>query len=132
MKKNPRMLLTALICAAIVSAAGTTALAEDFQERGSAFIDRKGPNALMFDGHDFKRFAEQYMEVTSQTRFYNENGEPISFAGFKIPCQATILYKNRTSSPAPEAISVTVEYYRDDRPVDTQWNLPVMKPEKVH
>ena len=130
MMKHSYPLLLIALCAAILSVATAPAFADEFRERGTAFIDRKGPNALMFDGHGFKRFADRYMGVTSQTSFYDENGVPISLLDLKIPCQATIEYRKKLSSAVPEAISVTVEHYPGDRPVDTKWNLPVMKPER--
>ena len=122
------IVITAL-CAVILSTTISTAQAAGFRERGPAYIDRKGPNALMFDAHGFKHFVDRYMEVTSRTRFYDENGEPISFVDLKIPCRAQIEYRKKSSSLVPEAISVQVKYYRDNEPVDTKWNLPVMKPD---
>jgi hypothetical protein len=120
------------LCASILSTTVSVTQAAGFREKGPAYIDRKGPNALMFDAHGFKRFVDRYMEVTSRTRFYDENGEPISFADLKIPCRAQILYRKKSSSLVPEAISVKVIYYRDNGPVDNKWNLPVMKPDKPH
>ena len=131
MIKHSYLLLLIALCAGILLVATAPAFADEFREKGTAFIDRKGPNALMFDGHGFKHFADRYMEVTSQTHFYDENDNPISLLDLKVPCQATILYRKKPWSAVPEVISVNVENYRDDRPVDTKWNLPVMKPERL-
>ena len=120
------LLLTALMVG-ILSAAAPSAQAE-YREEGTAIIDRKGPNALMFDGHGFKGFVDRYMQVSRQTSFYDENGEPISLVDLKVPCQARILYRKKSSGEAPEAISVHVEYYPENRPLDTKMSLPVMKP----
>jgi hypothetical protein len=132
MKTKIYLLFIAALCAAILSTTVSVTQAAGFREKGPAYIDRKGPNALMFDAHGFKRFVDRYMEVTSRTRFYDENGEPISFIDLKIPCRAQILYRKTNSGAVPEAISVKVEYYRDNEPVDTKWNLPVMKPDLPH
>jgi hypothetical protein len=115
-----------VIC--ILSAAAPYAHAE-FREEDTALIDRKGPNALMFDGHGFKGFVDRYMQVSRLTSFYDENGEKISLVDLKVPCQARILYRKKTSGETPEAISVHVEYYPENRSLDTKFSLPIMKPE---
>ncbi len=127
MKKHLCLLLLVALCAGTLSITAAPAHAE-FREEGVALIERKGPNALMFDGHGFKHFVDRYMEVSSLTRCYDETGVQINFADLKFPCQARILYRIKNSGGMPEAISVRVEYYLDDRIVDAQWNLPFMKP----
>ena len=122
-------LLLVALEAGILSAAAPSAQAE-YREEGTALIERKGPNALMFDGHGFTGFVDRYMLVTSLTRFYDENGEPLSLVDLKVPCQARILYRKKSSGATPEAISVTVEHYFEDRPTETKLNLPVMKPKQ--
>ena len=121
------LLLVALVFG-ILSAAAPSAHAE-FREEGTALIDRKGPNALMFDGHGFKGFVDRYMQVSRLTRFYDENGEEISLVDLKVPSQARILYRKKNAGEAPEAISVHVEYYPENRLLDTKMSLPIMKPE---
>jgi hypothetical protein len=121
------LLLVALV-AGILSTAAPSAYAE-YREEGPALIDRKGPNALMFDGHGFKGFVDRYMQVSSLTRFYDENEQEISLVDLKVPCQARILYRKKSSGENPEAISVHVEYYPENRPLDTKMSLTVMKPE---
>jgi len=128
MIKHTYSLLLAALLIGIMSAAAPSAQAE-YREEGTALIERKGPNALMFDGHGFKGFVDRYMRVTSLTRFYDENGEPLSLADLKVPCQARILYRKKSSGENPEAISVYVEYYPENRPFDTKMSLPIMKPE---
>jgi len=128
MKKATYVMLLVVLCTGILMAVIPAAHAAEFREEGIALIESKGPNALMFDGHGFKSFVDRYMLVSTLTRFYDENGEQISLAALKIPCQAKILYRKK-SSGVPEAISVHVEHYRDDRPVSTQFSLPTMKPE---
>lgn len=128
MIKHIYSLLLVALCSGILSTAAPSAYAE-YREEGTALIDRKGPNALMFDGHGFTGFVDRYMQVSALTHFYDENGEPISLIDLKVPCQARILYRKKTSGEAPEAISVNVEYYPKNRPLDTKLSLPVMKPE---
>lgn len=128
MKKNVCSLLIVAICGCILAIAAPCAQAES-REEGPAIIDRKGPNALMFEGHGFTNFADRYMLVTNLTRFYDENGEPTTLTAFKIPCEATIQYRRQAKGGPPEAISVTVAHYFDDRPTDTQMNLATKKPE---
>jgi hypothetical protein len=130
MTKNIYSLLLVVLCAGILSVAMPNAHAAEYREEAIALIDRKGPNALTFDGHGFKGFVDRYMQVSALTHFYDENGEEISFANLKVPCQARILYRKKSSGGVPEAISVHVEHYREDRPIDTQWTLPRMKPEQ--
>jgi hypothetical protein len=128
MLKNLHILLLAALCAGILSAAAPTVHAE-FREKGIALIDRKGPNALMFEGHGLPSFSDRYMGVTRLTRFYDETGLSISLADLKIPCEAKILYTKNRRTALPEAISVHVILYREDRVIDTKFNLPVMKPD---
>jgi hypothetical protein len=128
MIKQIYSLLLVAFLVGIMSAAAPSAHAE-FREEGTALIDRKGPNALVFDGHGFTGFVDRYMQVSSLTRFYDENGQAISLVDLKVPCQARILYRKKTSGENPEAISVYVEYYPENRPLDTKMSLPVMKPE---
>jgi len=116
-----------MLFSGILSVATPCAHAE-FREEGVAHIDRKGPNALMFDGHGFTQFADRYMQVTKLTHFYDENNEPISLNTLKIPCMAQIVYRKKTSGENPEAISVHVLHYFENRPSNTNLNLPVMKP----
>ncbi len=128
MQKKIYPLLFIALCAGILSIAAIPAHAE-FREEGVAHIDRKGPNALMFDGHGFTQFVDRYMQVTNLTHFYDENNEPISLTSLKIPCMARIVYKKKTSGEPPEAISVYVLHYFEDRPSNTNFNLPVMTPD---
>ena len=128
MKKNVCSLLIVALCGCILAIAAPPAQAESLNE-GPAIIDRKGPNALMFEGHGFANFVDRYMLVTNLTRFYDENGETTTLTALKIPCEARIQYRRQTKGGPPEAISVTVEHYFDDRPTDTQMNLGVKKPE---
>jgi len=131
MLKNLLMLLLVTLCVGILPIAAPLAHAE-FREKGVALIDRKGPNALMFEGHGLKNFVDRYMQVTRLTRFYDENNLPISLADLKIPCQAQILYRKNARTGRPEAISVKVNFYREDRVIGTHFNLPVMKPDLPH
>ena len=50
-------LLLAALCAAILSTTLSVGHAAGFRERGPAYIDSKGPNALVFDGQ-FLRLLE--------------------------------------------------------------------------
>jgi len=131
MLKNLHVLLLITLCVGILPIAAPLAHAE-FREKGVALIDRKAPNALMFEGHGLKSFVDRYMQVTRLTRFYDENGLSISLADLKIPCQARILYRKNARTGRPEAISVHVDFYREDRVINTNFNLPVMKPNKPH
>ncbi len=88
MKKNVCSLLIVALCGCILAIAAPRAQAES-REEGPAIIDRKGPNALMFEGHGFANFVDRYMLVTKLTRFYDENGETTTLAALKIPCEAT-------------------------------------------
>jgi hypothetical protein len=127
MLKHLYSLLLIALFAGTLSITAATAHAE-FREEGVALIERKGPNALMFDGHGFKHFVDRYMEVSSLTRCYDETGVQINFVDLKFPCKARILYRIKNSGGMPEAISIHVEYYRDERIIGAQWNLPFMKP----
>ena len=128
MLKHIYSLLLVTLCSGILSVATPSAHAE-FREEGVAHIDRKGPNALMFFGHGFTQFVDLYMQVTNLAHFYDENNEPISLTSLKIPCMARIVYRKKTSDETPEAISVYVLHYFEDRPSDTNLNLPVMTPD---
>lgn len=132
MVKHIYSLLLVTLCSAILSFAAPYAHAAEYREEGVALIDRKGPNALMFDGHGFTQFVDRYMQVTGLTRFYDENNEPISLAALKIPCQAQIVYRQTASDEMPEAISVNVLHYFNNKPGDTNMNLPVMRPDPLH
>jgi hypothetical protein len=127
MLKNLHILLLAALCVGILSAAAPTAHAAEFREKGTALIEGKAPNALAFDGHGFKYFVDRYMRITSLTRFYDENGLSISLANLKIPCQAQIHYRRNARTGVPEAISVNVDFYREDKIVDTRFNMPSVK-----
>ena len=80
MKKHLYTLMIALLCTGILS----NAHASDLIEKGTAFIDRKGPNALMFDGHAFKHFVDSHMAVTFRTRFYFCFHQPFSRTDFRL------------------------------------------------
>ena len=131
MLKNLLVLLLITLCVGILPIAAPMAHAE-FREKGVVLIDRKGPNALMFEGHGLKSFVDRYMQVTRLTRFHDENGLPISLADLKIPCQAQLLYRKNARTGRPEAISVKVDFYREDRIIDNRFNLPTIKPPKPH
>jgi len=128
MARHIYALLAVALLAALMGAAPPAAHAE-FREKGTAVIGRKGPNALQFEAHGLTAFADRYMLLSSLTHFYNEEGDPISLADLKVPCQAVILYKKRTSDGKAEAISVNVEYYLEERETDTKFSLPKIKPE---
>ena len=129
MKKYVCSLLLAACCAVAILIAPPNAQAE-FREEAVALIEKKGPNALMFDGHGFKYFVGRYMQVTALTRCFDENGVRISYADLKFPCQAKIVYRMGKTGGRPEAITIHVEHYRGDREIGTQWNLPVIEPER--
>ena len=130
MLKNLHILLLVTLCTGILSGAAPTAHAAEFREKGIALIDRKGPNALMFEAHGLPSFSDRYMGVTRLTRFYDETGLQIPLADLKIPCEAKIMYRKNARTASPEAISVHVLFYREDRIIDTKFNLPVMKPDE--
>jgi len=129
MKKSIYIALFVVLCTGILMTALPNAHAEIVREKGVALIDKKGPNALRLDGHSFTAFVDRYMLVSSRTNFYDENGEPISLDALKTPCQAKIECK-KTTSDVPEAVSVHVQHYLDNRPVDAQFRLPIIKPEE--
>ncbi len=128
MQKKIYPLLLIALCAGILSVAAVPAHAE-FHEKGAAMIVKKGPNALIFDGHGFESFISPYMLVTPLTHVYDETGAEISYIDLKFPCQARILYRKKDSGGVPEAVSVHVEYYLDGQTTGMQWNLPVMEAE---
>jgi len=123
MNKIYSLLIVALIIAWLPPAAQA-----EFREEGPAIIGFKGPNALRFEANGFKNFADRHMLVSGLTRIYNELGEPISLAGLKVPCEARILYRKRTSDGLSEAISITIESYIEGRKTETAWSLPELKP----
>jgi len=100
----------------------------EFREEGIAIIGLKGPNALQFEASSFTAFADRYMLVSGLTRIYSELGEPISLVELRVPCEARILYRKRTSDGLAEAISVNVQGYVEGQETATEWSLPELKP----
>ena len=117
-----------LLIAVLIAGCLPTAAQAEFREEGLAIIGLKGPNALQFEASGLTGFTDRYMMVSSLTRIYNENGEPISLAELKVPCEATILYKKRAKDGASEAISITIQSYIEGQATETKWSLPEIKP----
>lgn len=87
-------------------------------ERAKAVIGGKGPTVLVLSLHGFKTLATNRLIVSDKALLYDVDGREITLKDLKIPCEAYVEYRRKTSVKEPQLYRLEVRSYDNDATSD--------------
>ena len=82
-------------------------------EEARAVIKGKGPDAIVMSVHGFKNLKTNTLVVPYNPMIYDDTGRAIELKDLKIPCEATVSYR-QTENSEPKLYRLEVKNYGDN------------------